>query len=140
LMTAHVVFPALDRRPATLSPVICSDLLRRRLGFRGTLFSDDLDMNAVAAHRAPGATAVAALRAGCDMLLVCQSLVAARRAMHGVEDALSSGNLAPERVAEALARIETLRRRLGRASERRERLGWAAHGRLARRLSAPARP
>src|SRR5207253_10881888 len=79
LMTAHVVVPALDpRRPATVSSRICRDLLRRRFHFRGVLFSDDLEMQAMAGHRRVGRAAVEALRAGCDMLLVCQSLAAAR--------------------------------------------------------------
>jgi beta-N-acetylhexosaminidase len=72
MMTAHVVYPALDAdRPATLSPVIASDLLRGELAFRGVLFSDDLEMQAIAGHGSAGASAVAALRAGCDLLLVC---------------------------------------------------------------------
>src|SRR6185436_10598812 len=101
LMTAHVVYPALDARPATMSRRICQDLLRRRLGFRGVLFSDDLEMNAVAGRTTPGRAAVAALQAGCDMLLVCQSLDAVRAAMRGVEDALARGTLGAERVGEA---------------------------------------
>jgi beta-N-acetylhexosaminidase len=72
MMTAHVVYPALDPdRPATLSPVIASDLLRGELGFDGVLFSDDLEMQAIAGHGSAGAAAVAAVRAGCDLLLVC---------------------------------------------------------------------
>src|SRR5437667_12590248 len=105
LMTAHVLYPAFDpRRPATLSPAICRDLLRRRLGFGGVLFSDDLEMNAVAARSTPARSAVAALGAGCDALLVCQSLDAARAAMRGVEEAVAEGALAGEDVANALAR------------------------------------
>jgi beta-N-acetylhexosaminidase len=72
MMTAHVVYPALDpERPATLSRVIASDLLRGELGFEGVLFSDDLEMQAIAGHGSAGASAIAALRAGCDLLLVC---------------------------------------------------------------------
>lgn len=72
MMTAHVVYPALDAdRPATLSSVIASDLLRHELGFGGVLFSDDLEMQAIAGHGSAGASAVAAVRAGCDLLLVC---------------------------------------------------------------------
>src|SRR5439155_6020249 len=94
LMTAHVVVPALDaRRPATVSRTICHDLLRRRLRFRGVLFSDDLEMQAMAGRRRVGRAAIEALRAGCDMLLVCQSLAAAREAMAAVEDALGRGRL-----------------------------------------------
>ncbi|HUE29302.1 MAG TPA: glycoside hydrolase family 3 N-terminal domain-containing protein, partial [Verrucomicrobiae bacterium] len=136
LMTAHVVYPALDpRRPATLSPAICRDLLRRRLGFRGVLFSDDLEMNAVAARSTPARSAVAALRAGCDMLLVCQSLDAARAAMRGVEDAVVAGTLPAADVATALGRIAALRHRL-RPAPRATPLGWPAHQRLASRLAA----
>jgi beta-N-acetylhexosaminidase len=137
LMTAHVVYPALDpRRPATLSPAICRDLLRRRLGFRGVLFSDDLDMNAVAGRATPAAVAVEALRAGCDMLLVCQSLAAARAAMRGVEEALREGRLDPAAIAASLGRIQALRRWL---PPRRTpaTLGWPAHARLVRRAGAP---
>jgi beta-N-acetylhexosaminidase len=138
LMTAHVVYPALDaRRPATLSPAICRRLLRERLGFRGVLFSDDLEMQAVAGRRTPEAAAVAALAAGCDMLLVCRSHATARRAMHGVEDALAAGRLAAADVVTALARIEALRRRR-RPRPQAGRLGWPAHARLAARLAAGA--
>jgi beta-N-acetylhexosaminidase len=137
LMTAHVVYDALDpRQPATLSSRICRDLLRHRLGFRGVLFSDDLEMQAVAGRRSPERSAVGALAAGCDMLLVCQSLDAAVRAMQGVERAVERETLDAAALAQSLLRIHALRRRVaalrrGRASRR---LGWPKHAALARRL------
>ena len=137
LMTAHVVCDALDpHRPATLSSRICRDLLRRRLGFRGVLFSDDLEMQAIAGRRSPQRSAVAALAAGCDMLLVCQSLAAAGQAMLGVERAVERGTLDARAVAQSLLRIHGLRRRVAQLRRRRpsQRLGWPAHARLARRL------
>ena len=138
LMTAHVVVPALDaRRPATVSPKICRDLLRRRLRFRGVLFSDDLEMQAMAGRRRVGRAAVEALRAGCDMLLVCQSLAAAREAMAAVEDALGRGRLEAGAIATSLMRIQGLRRRLT-APPARASLGWPAHRQLARRVAAIA--
>ncbi len=135
LMTAHVVYPAFDRRPATLSSKICRDLLREKLGFDGLLFSDDLEMNAVAGRSTPGRSAVEALRAGCDMLLVCQSIEAARKAMLGVEDAMVRGKLPAADVVASLARIEAYRRRRRRRKQL-PKLGWPAHARLARRLAA----
>jgi beta-N-acetylhexosaminidase len=72
LMTAHVLFPALDpRNPATLSGKILRGLLREKLRFRGVLFSDALEMNAIARNHPMGLAAVLALRAGCDVAMVC---------------------------------------------------------------------
>jgi len=69
MMTAHVVYPALDPGPATLSRAICTDLVRGAFGFEGTLFSDDLEMKAI--QLPVGEAAVLAVAAGCDALLVC---------------------------------------------------------------------
>jgi beta-N-acetylhexosaminidase len=134
LMTAHVVYPALDpKNPATLSPAIATTLLRERMRFRGVLFSDDLEMQAVAGRLTPEKLAPAALAAGCDMLLACQSREAAQRAIAGVEQAVERGTLPTARVLEAIGRIQELRARIpARTAE--PRLGWPAHARLARRI------
>jgi len=134
LMTAHVVYPALDpKQPATLSRAIATTLLRERLRFGGVLFSDDLEMQAVAGRTNPERLAPAALAAGCDMLLVCQSLDVARRAIAGVEEAVERGTLAPARVLEAIGRVQALRARIPKRTADL-RLGWPAHARLARRI------
>lgn len=74
IMTAHVVVTSLDEKvPATLSPAVCTDLLRKEVGFRGVLFSDDLEMAAVAATYAIEDSAVLSIRAGCDALLICSN-------------------------------------------------------------------
>ncbi|MBI3201925.1 MAG: beta-N-acetylhexosaminidase [Myxococcales bacterium] len=81
LMTAHVVYDGLDPdRPATLSPRISTELLRGELGFAGVLFSDDLEMRALADRMSVEESSVAAIRAGCDALLVCSDLALADRA------------------------------------------------------------
>lgn len=74
MMSAHVIFDALDAaRPATLSAVVISQVLRGELGYRGLVFSDDLEMKAISGHFGLGEAACAAIEAGCDTLLVCSN-------------------------------------------------------------------
>jgi beta-N-acetylhexosaminidase len=73
LMTAHVLYPALDREaPATLSRRILTGLLRETLSFRGVVFSDSLEMKAISRDYGVGSAAVMAISAGCDVVLVCR--------------------------------------------------------------------
>ena len=72
IMTAHVLFPALDaKRPATLSPDVMA-ILREELTYDGVVFSDDLEMKAVADHHSPKALVDGCLEADVDSLLVCK--------------------------------------------------------------------
>jgi beta-N-acetylhexosaminidase len=69
-MTCHVVFEAWDsEHPATLSPTVIHDIIRGRIGFDGLLLTDVIDMMALSGSA--GEKAVAALAAGCDVVLDC---------------------------------------------------------------------
>ncbi len=139
LMTAHVVYRALDReRPATLSRAVVTGLLRRQLGFRGVLCTDDLEMRAIADHYGPGDAAVAALDAGVDALLYCHRQDDLRAAVEAVERAVVDGRLRRRRIDEAHRRLVAVTR--WRLSHRRvpplSVIGSRAHARLNAALRA----
>lgn len=77
-MTAHIVFEAWDPdRPATCSPFVIGEIIRKRIGFQGMLMSDDLDMHALqyALNGGLKERAEAALEAGCDIVLQCSGVL-----------------------------------------------------------------
>jgi beta-N-acetylhexosaminidase len=114
VMVSHASFPALDPTPdlpATLSRPIVTDLLRERLGFAGLIATDDMDMGAVAPRDHAGAAAVAAMRAGCDLILYCADLDAAERAVQALASSAAADPWMAQRLQEAAARVEHSARR-----------------------------
>ncbi len=102
VMPAHVIYPAVDERPAGFSNVWLSRILRAQLKFHGMIFSDDLSMEGARVAGDIVARAEAALDAGCDMVLVCNRPDAA--------DELLS-RLRREMPPASLARLERLQGR-----------------------------
>ena len=135
LMTAHVLYPALDaERPATLSHAILTGLLRAELGFKGVIASDDLEMRAISDDQDIGSAAVATLKAGADMLLICQDLAKVERAARAIEEAVTEGVLERATITTAADRVQRLRNlQLSRPAAACE-LPNAGHRALAERL------
>ncbi|MCH9637920.1 MAG: beta-N-acetylhexosaminidase [Betaproteobacteria bacterium] len=73
VMSAHVIYPQIDKLPAGFSKMWLQKILRTDLQFDGCIFSDDLSMHGVAHFNSINSRANAALNAGCDMILVCNN-------------------------------------------------------------------
>ena len=109
VMPAHVIYPQVDARPAGFSRYWLDEVLRRRLGFEGAVFSDDLSMQG--ARQLEGRelsyaeAAITALDAGCDLVLLCnQSLVddgsVIDEFLTGMSEAMLKGRWVPREASE----------------------------------------
>jgi CubicO group peptidase (beta-lactamase class C family)/beta-glucosidase-like glycosyl hydrolase len=113
VMTAHLALPCLsdpDDTPATFSAAIMSDVLRDSLAFEGLVVTDALDMGALVRRFGAGETAVRALLAGSDMLLMPSHLT---EAVDAVVAAVASGRIAESRLDRSVRRVLTLKRDVG---------------------------
>jgi beta-N-acetylhexosaminidase len=136
VMTAHVLFPAIDtKRPATLSPEVMA-ILREDLAYDGVVFSDDLEMKAIADHHSPKAMVDGCLEAEVDSLLVCQDLGLREEVLRQLEGAPDA------RLENPLRRMIDLKRRFAVPRESLESADgktlappYAEHRALADRLA-----
>jgi beta-N-acetylhexosaminidase len=144
IMSAHVVFDAIDPGvPATLSRAALTGVLRGELGFRGVIVSDDLDMKAIAGPAGVGDAAVAAVRAGCDVLLLCRDADHQRQARAALLRAGRADAALAARIADAAGRVRAMKaghaaRRAARPPPGLDVVGAPAHQALAARLAGPA--
>lgn len=118
IMVGHILCSELDPdNPASLSKAIVTNLLKGELGFKGVVFTDDLTMGAVSEQYTADEAAVRALKAGCDMLLVCFEYENAKNTIDAIVSAVKNGQLDEERLDDAVLRILTMKSKYNVSSE-----------------------
>lgn len=107
VMTAHIIFPKLEQEeiPATMSRRIITGLLRDKMGYDGLVVTDCMEMAAISTYYGTSRGAVAALRAGADLVLVSHTAEKAKEAIQTVEEAVRSGSISWEELRKSTERI-----------------------------------
>ncbi len=107
VMVAHAAYPQItgDKTPASLSRQWISGILRKKIGYRGLIITDDLDMGGLLAASPIEDAAVETLCAGADMFLVCQKEESVRRAFEAVCKRAEADNKFARLVAEKSGRV-----------------------------------
>ncbi|HEU4402126.1 MAG TPA: glycoside hydrolase family 3 N-terminal domain-containing protein [Candidatus Polarisedimenticolia bacterium] len=134
VMVGHAYYPALQgptEGPATLSRPIVEGVLRKRIGFRGLVLTDDLEMGAIDQRLDGAQQARSAFLAGSDGLMFCRSEERIREAHAGMLQALGEGEIPAARIGRSLRRVLALKDRyLVRRRRMRYSLGSVARSRL----------
>jgi len=136
VMTAHILFPALDpERPATLSPVILNDILRGELGFDGAVISDSMNMKSMRAEYDPVDAATQAINAGVDIVMLAEEhydhdsdyLERQISLIEDVRTAVREGRISEARLDEAVGRTLRLKAGIADAELSPKSVGSEAH-------------
>jgi beta-N-acetylhexosaminidase len=120
VMVAHAAYPDImkDKKPASLSKKWMSDVLRKKIGYKGLVLCDDLEMGGVLAAASIGEAAVETVRAGADIYMACHGEEAVWNCFHAVLSEADRNRKFAELVAERSERILNFKRR-SRALKRR---------------------
>lgn len=112
IMVTHLSYPALTGgdTPADLSSEIVTDLLRNKLGYSNVIITDSHQMASITDHYTSAEAAVAAIAAGCDMVLMPEDL---QEAFDGLKAAVEDGALTEARIDESVRRILTVKAAYG---------------------------
>jgi beta-N-acetylhexosaminidase len=94
VMMAHIVYPEIDPLPASLSPFWVRTVLRGELRFHGAVFTDDLGMQGAAAKGSMIERATLALKAGCDVLPVCNDRAGLLTLLEGLKQSAEPAGFA----------------------------------------------
>jgi beta-N-acetylhexosaminidase len=135
-MISHAAYPRVthDRTPASLSKVWITDILRKRIGFRNLIVSDDLEMGGVLAAAPVGEAAVQHIRAGGDLCLVCHREDYITEAYEALVSTTERDAKFAQQVEEAAARVLEFKKKWRRMMRSGKPPSAAGVGKLSRKL------
>lgn len=121
VMVAHVTVPKIggEHLPATLNPKLNQELLRAKLGFKGLIVTDAMEMGAVVNGFSEEKSVVLSVQAGADVVLIPLSF---EKAIDSIEKAIKTGDLTVTRINESVQRILKVKFSLGLATKRKSNL------------------
>jgi beta-N-acetylhexosaminidase len=121
IMSTHVLCPNLDpREPASLSNIICTDILRGELGFEKILITDDMQMGAIKKNRELTEACEKAFLAGNDLILICHEFEEQVQALEHFEKQVLGKRISAERLNFSLDKIFSAKRELKTSVERKD--------------------
>lgn len=119
VMTAHIVNTKIDPEyPATLSPLFLQNILRKQLGYKGVIVSDDMQMGAISENYGFEEALVKSINAGCDLLILSNNNSSydeniAPKAADAIFKAVKEGRISEERIGQSYERIMQLKEKFG---------------------------
>ena len=107
IMSSHILFPKIETEPVpgTMSRAVITDLLKKRLGFKGLVFSDCLEMAAIQKYYGTARGTVAAIKAGVDLAELSSTISLMRDTAKAVNDAAEQGEFDMEELRESVEKI-----------------------------------
>lgn len=107
IMSSHILFPALEKEmlPATMSRSILTDFLKGELGFKGLVFTDCMEMQAIGHYYGTVEASLSALQAGVDIVCISHHVQLACKAIDLVHEALADGRLSAEELSASTEKI-----------------------------------
>jgi len=113
IMIAHIVLSKVDFLPSSLSSEVVTNILRKQLGYKGVIITDDITMGAITENYTISEAAVKAVNAGCDIVFVAQGTRNSVLVLNSLKSALQNGQLTEQRLDESVYRILSLKLKHG---------------------------
>lgn len=112
VMVGHILLPKIDSTyPASISGRIITDVLREQLGYEGIIITDDMTMKAILNNLEIGESAVSAVKAGNDIVLVAHNYANVKKAIDSIIKAIEDGEITEQRIDESVKRILSIKKK-----------------------------